>query len=468
MTRVSRHVYAGHLVRDLRRRLAINQAAMALRLDLSVSYLSQIENGDRPLTPAVQVALARAFPVDWPAIHPQDETTRMVDLIEAATDPTVPDGRMNEADAQRAFRQQPLLAERLSAVHAAFQRSQQQLRMLDDTVEAGAVEVGRMPWEEVRDWFHTHNNYIDRLDRAAEGMSRDATLDFTLDVLTRRLRDSFGVRVEEFRGASGALRVFDADSRVFRVDSAQSVETNRFSIAHLLARLEFADEIADVVAGSGIVSDAGRQLLEAGLSNYAAGALLMPYGRFRAAARETRHDIDRLRQLFGVSFEQACHRLSNLQRPGALGIPFFFCRVDMAGNITKRHSATRLQFARFGGACPLWIVHDAVAIPDRILVQLAETPDGKRYVSMAKGLVKPSGSFARTPRRYAVALGCEDMYAADFIYADGMRTDGAATPIGISCRICPRDDCDQRAFPPAAATLSINPDRRGVVPYVFS
>jgi predicted transcriptional regulator len=139
----------------------------------------------------------------------------------------------------------------------------------------------------------------------------------------------------------------------------------------------------------------------------------------------------------------------------------------MAGNITKRHSATRLQFARFGGACPLWIVHEAVAIPDRILVQLAETPDGLRYVQMAKGLVKPSGSYARSPRRYAVALGCEVEHARDFIYADGIdiAAPGAATPIGISCRLCPRTDCDQRAFPPADRTIRIDPDRRDIVPY---
>ncbi len=144
----------------------------------------------------------------------------------------------------------------------------------------------------------------------------------------------------------------------------------------------------------------------------------------------------------------------------------FFLRVDMAGNITKRHSATRLQFARFGGACPLWVVHEAVAIPDRILVQRAEMPDGTRYVSMAKGLVKPSGSYARPPRRYAVALGCEEADAADFIYADGLAA-SAPTPIGTSCRICPRADCDQRAFPPAGTTLSIDPDVRAVVPYGF-
>ncbi|MGL1793244.1 short-chain fatty acyl-CoA regulator family protein, partial [Vibrio parahaemolyticus] len=29
-----------------------------------------------------------------------------------------------------------------------------------------------------------------------------------------------------------------------------------------------------------------------------------------------------------------------MQRPGARGVPFFFVRVDRAGNISKRQSAT--------------------------------------------------------------------------------------------------------------------------------
>jgi XRE family transcriptional regulator, fatty acid utilization regulator len=233
--------------------------------------------------------------------------------------------------------------------------------------------------------------------------------------------------------------------------------------------LEGSAVIADVAQRAELPMLGADRLLSIGLANYAAGALLMPYIRFRESARELRHDIDRLARRFGVSFEQACHRLSTLQRPGAEGIPFYFCRVDMAGNITKRHSATRLQFARFGGACPLWIVHEAVAIPDRIVVQHAETPDGVRYVAMAKGLVKPSGSFTRSPRRYAVALGCEAEHAADFVYADelGVLGDRAAppTPIGISCRICPRSDCDQRAFPPADRAIEVDPATRAVVPY---
>lgn len=454
----TRRIFAGHLVRELRTRLALSQAEMAARLRISVSYLSQIENGDRPITPAVLGALGEAFPTDWATIDPQEETSLLIEGVEAAGDPSVPDGAIGQEAVQRGVKQQPQLVRRMVALHSAYRRSQDQLRVLDDRFETGEA---RLPWDEVRDWFHAERNYIDPIDREAERIAGE--LHEGARAIELRLRERHGVTVE----AGGTrLRAYDPDARLLQVDPSQGPETNLFSLAHQLARLEFAELIRDI-AHRGIDSAAGRELLSAGLANYAAGALVMPYARFRAAARELRHDIDRLRQRFGTSFEQTCHRLSTLQRPGAAGIPFFFCRVDMAGNITKRHSATRLQFARFGGACPLWVVHEAVAIPDRILVQMAETPDGVRYVSMAKGLVKPSGSYTRPPRRYAVALGCEESHAPDFIYADGLRTDGIATPIGTSCRICPRTDCDQRAFPPAGSEIRIDADARGAVPYGF-
>ncbi|MFZ5747642.1 MAG: helix-turn-helix domain-containing protein [Pseudomonadota bacterium] len=459
-----RRIFAGHRVRELRARLGISQAATAKALGISVSYLSQIENGDRPLTALVLAALARAFPRDWAAVDPDDDTALLIDAVEAAADPQVAPGRLDEAAVRRAVRHQPQLARRMVALHAALRRAQEQLGVLDDRVEAGGSGEGpRLPWEEVRDWFHAESNYVDTIDRAAEALA-ERLGDEPARTIEAALVDH-GVRVVRAHGDKVPLRSLDRDGGVFRIDSAQPPETSLFSLAHLLVRIELAEEIGAVVGDAQVGADATRDLLAAGLSNYAAGALLMPYARFRDAARAVRHDIDRLRQRFGTSFEQICHRLSTLQRPGALGIPFFFCRVDMAGNITKRHSATRLQFARFGGACPLWVVHEAVAIPDRILVQLAETPDGVRYVSMAKGLVKPSGSYARSPRRYAVALGCEASHAPDFIYADGVATGGQATPIGTSCRICPRMDCDQRAFPPAGSAIRIDPDTRSAVPY---
>ena len=465
-----RRLFAGHQVRALRRRRGWSQAALAERLGLSISYLSQIENDDRPLTGAVLLALARAFPQEWGELEAEDEEALLVDAMAAGADPSVPQAALTEETLRRSVRQQPLIARRMVALHLAYLRAQEQLRVLDDRIDSGSASGGLLPWEEVRDWFQTEGNYVDAIDRGAERIAGELGGDGGQGELEARLA-SHGVAIRPQTGLDERppLHAYDPGERVLAIDRSLPPESYRFLLAHQLMRLEMADAIATVAREAALQSEASRTLLSVGLANYAAGALLMPYARFRQAARELRHDIDRLRQLFGVSFEQACHRLSTLQRGGAGGVPFFFARVDMAGNITKRSSATRLEFARLGGACPLWNVHEAAAIPDRILVQLAETPDGIRYVLMAKGLVKPTGSYQRPPRRYAVVLGCEVGQAGDFIYADqlDLTGPGSATPIGTSCRICPRDDCDQRAYPPAGRAIEVDPNSRRVVPYSF-
>lgn len=447
-------LYAGAALRDLRRAAGLTQRAMAQRLMLSVSYLSQLEGDERPLTGAVLAALARHFPAALAQIEGEVPARRLTALAQALADPAV--APMSADEVARLAEQSPDLADRLIALHAAKRAADARAALAEEAMTAGAG--ARLPWEAVRDWFHDAGNYVDPLDRAAEALARESGGEWVEAALRER-----GVTIVTDQHDDAPLARFDGAR--LTLAAALPAESRRFLIAHRLAALAFEAPIAAIVGAAPLVQEEARRLLATGLANYAAGALLMPYGAFRAEARRVRHDIDRLARRFATSFEQTCHRLSTLQRPGEEGIPFYFCRVDMAGNITKRHSATPLQFARFGGACPLWHVHEAAAIPDRILVQLAETPDGARYVSLAKGLVKPSGQFARSPRRYAVLLGCEARHAADFVYADAVDRGGAATPIGISCRLCPRVDCDQRAFPPTDRAILVDPAERRAVPY---
>ena len=464
-----RRIFAGEKVKALRAVAGLRQLEMAGQLGISVSYLSQIEHNDRPLTPALLQALARHFPLDWNEDEPDTATRRVAAFREAAADPLFANP-LSADQIARIAEQQPALADQFAALHQAYVQIGQRLQIVDEALSSDNAGGSRLPWEEVRDWFHNAGNYVDVLDKAAEALGdklRGALLTPDVASLEHYLKHALSISLLYSHNAG--LRNFDPEMRHLVVDQSQPAESRRFQLAHQLAAIALRDEISAIVENAKLRAPASRQLLSVGLANYAAGAILMLYARFRAEARGVRHDIDRLCQSFNVSFEQACHRLSTLQRPNARGVPFFFCRVDMAGNITKRHSATRLQFARFGGACPLWIVHEAVAIPDRILVQLAETPDGVRYVSMAKGLVKPSGSYARSPRRYAVALGCEIDHAREFIYADGLDLTGRGeTKIGISCRLCPRPDCDQRAFPPSDREIIVDPDRRSVVPYTIA
>jgi predicted transcriptional regulator len=319
------------------------------------------------------------------------------------------------------------------------------------------------PWEEVRDFFHYCDNYIDAVDRAAERFAAQATGDLAAHTETVLVGMGLSIRREPGQG----VRAYDPSTRILTLSPRAAPETQRFQLLHQYALLGQAQLIEATLDLARFQSDTSREIARIGMANYFAGAVLMPYARFAAAARETRHDLERLSIQFGASIEQVAHRLSTLQRPGAKGIPFFFARVDQAGTVTKRHSATRLQFARFGGACPLWNVHQAFETPTRFLRQLAETPDGVRYVILARDVSKSGGGWGTPQRRFAISLGCEVKHAADLVYADGLDLDrdGEYQPIGISCRICERAQCHQRAVPPLERQLFVDPNRRGTLPY---
>ena len=462
-------LFIGPKVRQLRLDNRMDQKAMAAALGISVSYLSQLENDDRPLTAKVKAALAAAFPLDWSSYDERQEEQLLGAFNWALNDPATGAEPPDAERAERLHLQFPDFAARHVDLHHALRQARERLAMLEEAVGAEMTAPARAPWERVRDWWHEAGNYVHALDVAAEDLHAALGLSGGNNGarLAAALSERHGCRSRVSETDATVLRAYDAASNSLTIGAALPTASRAFQLAVQLMRFELGETMAAIVAEAQLGDPQADALLALGLANYAAGALLMPYAAFRASARDLRHDIDPLTRLYGVSFEQACHRLSTLQRPGQRGMPVFFARIDMAGNIPKRHSATRLQFARFGGNCPLWAVHEAAAIPDRITVQLAEMPDGMRYVTMARGLLKPSGSYARPPRRYAVILGCEARHAAHFIYADGLRIDdeAAATPIGPGCRLCPRADCDQRAFPPLDRPIHVDPDHRGTVPY---
>jgi predicted transcriptional regulator len=208
-------------------------------------------------------------------------------------------------------------------------------------------------------------------------------------------------------------------------------------------------------------------LIRLGLLNYAAAALLMPYAHFLGAARELRHEVEALAARFGVSFEQAAHRLSTLQRDGGRGVPFFFLRVDPAGNVDKRFSAAGFPFARFGGSCPKWIVHRAFAHPGETQVQVAQLPDGASFLTFARAIASPTTRWGEPAPVHVVAMGCDIGRAAEIAYADGIEIGRAAVGIGLSCRLCDRGDCRSRAFPPLEHRLTLDPNEDSAAPFRF-
>jgi predicted transcriptional regulator len=192
----------------------------------------------------------------------------------------------------------------------------------------------------------------------------------------------------------------------------------------------------------------------------------MPYGAFLTEARASKYDFDHLATRFGVSFEQACHRATTLQREGAQGVPFFFLRIDKAGNVTKRFNSTDFHLAEHGGACPRLEVHTSFRTPGRIVPQFVEMPDSSQYFVMSRTVDRPTSARHAQDNRLAVAMGCAVEHAGDIGYAEQFTVTGARmTPIGINCRICPRANCDQRAHHAAILSRPVDERRRGATRY---
>ena len=206
--------------------------------------------------------------------------------------------------------------------------------------------------------------------------------------------------------APGELRRLSPATRELHVSPLLSDGQQAFQIATQLALLGYGDLVDAEVRGAGLIDEQSVALARLGLAHYFAGATLMPYGLFLRMATDSRYDIEMLQQRFHVGFESACHRLSTIQRPGARGVPFYFVRVDQAGNISKRQSATSFHFAQQGGACPLWHVHEAFAQPGRLLTQIAEMPDGTRFFGLARTVERGGGGYLHPRKRFAIGLGC--------------------------------------------------------------
>ncbi|EKE70072.1 MULTISPECIES: helix-turn-helix transcriptional regulator [Roseobacteraceae] len=457
-------LYAGAKLRETRTRLGLTQRAFAEKLGVSLPYLNQMENNNRPVSTGVVLALAQEFGFDVTELSSGDAERMVTDMREALVDPVFADGAPPLADLRLAASNAPALARAFLELHRAYRQTTERLASMDEALDRENNPARPSAWEEVRDFFHYCDNYIDPVDRAAEnfarphGESRDV-VKAAIDTLERS-----GITL---RASGDSLRRFDPDSGTLTISARASGATRSFQILHQLALVTQGKLLDATLDLARFQSEQARQIARIGLANYFAGAALLPYTEFLAAAQEVRHDLELLSDRFGASIEQVAHRLSTLQRPGSKGIPFYFVRVDQAGTITKRHSATRLQFARYGGACPLWNVHQAFERPGHFLRQLAETPDGVRYLSIARDVSKPGGAFHAPVRRYAIGLGCEVTHASEMVYADDLDVTKPAAfePIGISCRICERRDCHQRSIPPLERRLTIDPNNRGTLPY---
>ncbi|NED32608.1 XRE family transcriptional regulator [Streptomyces sp. SID8499] len=457
--------FAGARLRRLREDRRMSQAELARVLGISPSYLNQMEHDSRPLTVPVLLRLTEAFGVD-PGFFSERDTTRLVADLREALAAEIADGRVSAADLTELASRLPTVAGVLLDLGRRNQELSERLVGATDGRD-GARSGGSSPHEEVRDFFYRRQNYLHDTDLAAERLAGEIGVrpGEVIGALTARLVTAHGVRLAA--ATDERLHHYDETTRTLHLSTRLRPGRRAFRMATRLALLEHGDALDRLAAEDFPPGSPSHALTRIGIAHYFAAALILPYTAFHTAAEEARYDIERLTDHYGVGYETVCHRLSTLQRPRLRGVPFSFVRVDRAGNMSKRQSATGFHFSRAGGTCPLWNVYEAFAGPGRIHLQIAEMPDGQRYLWTARAVTRHRGRWGEPGRSYAIGLGCEIRHAHRLVYSDGLDLDNAsaATPIGMGCRVCERLGCSQRAAPPLGRPLLIDQNSSTFVPY---
>ncbi len=453
----------GRTIRRLRTERTLSQQALAARLGISASYLNLIEHDQRGVTASLLLKLGTVLQADLAALSGSAERLLETSLREIIADPALGLEPVPETELQALSGSAPGAARAMLSLYRAW-------RVAQEDASGIALPSGRrilLPNEEARDFFQDRGNHFEALETLAERTAAqcDAGASGLDRAIAERLARTHGVRVRV--GPLDTQRRFDPDTRVLDLSETMRRETRAFHLAFQLMLLE-AREITDALATAASPTTAEAEaLIRVGLLNYAAGALLLPYARILEAAQALRYDVDVLAARFGTSFEQVAHRLSSLQREGARGIPFFFVRVDPAGNVDKRFSASGIPFVRFGGSCPRWLIHTAFTTPDRLCVEADELPDGAAFLCFGRVVSGTPSGWGEPPPRHVVALGCDIDRAPEVVYSDGLDL-GRRVGIGLSCRLCDRMDCRSRAFPPLQHRLLIDPNEGSAVPWRFA
>lgn len=504
---MARNPHLGLKVRRLRQSENLSQVEAAGQLGISASYLNLIEHNQRPLTVNLLFKIGQLFDVDLRDWSEGDEARLAAGLREVLADPVlgaidVPDDEISEAAVSA-----PNLSQAVSELYGAYRDALNNVHTLGDRLAEQAAMAGaamevrtvltsirsfseilhehetldasqrqqflsilidesdrlvsvfdaaaeaaeqnrlrattgqRQPVEEISRFLERHDNHFAELEAAAEPLLDGwAGAAFELPGrLAAMLEADHGVTVHFITGTREGTD--KTGGTAIQIDATRPPHEIAFVLAGELGRMRHGDAMDRLIDDAPPAAGA-RPHLDRTLRDYFARAVVMPYARFHADAVAGGYELDLLAARYHVQPIDAARRLTTLHRPGARGVPFHLIVVDVAGNVRERVTGSGMALPRFGSACPKWQVHRAFDRPGEVLIDRVEMPDGGVYMCLSRGHEHAGASPGQS---VAFSMGCAENRATEVsAFADRLAT--PKTPIGVNCRICPRERCPERAF----------------------
>lgn len=436
------NLLAGPSLRRLRKREGLTQAAMAAALGISPSYLNLIERNQRPLSARVLVQVIERFDFDPRSLREDEAIGGLDGMLRRLSDKRFVDLAIDREEVQEFLAAAPQVA-------AAFAR-------LYDRHGSGRVEVEDAATAARRAVERWQNHFAD-LDHAAEDLADELRLSRgeISAALGERLRErhQLSIRILPAEVMPGQVHRLDLHARQLQLSEMLPGAARRFQIARQVGALEQREAIEALVAGANLGSSDARNLLREHVTDYVAGALLLPYRRFLRACEQTGYDMAVLQRRFAVSFDQVAQRLTTLGRVGERGLPFFMAMIDRAGRMVGfcaggSGAAYPLEGARW----PAWVPYAAFERPGTVLTQAVTFGEGealpRHWFTVTRTV---DGDGVTCAARRAVVVGIEARFAGDLAHARGVSLDPAdAVPLGVGCPRCGRAEC----LTPATARLA--------------
>ncbi len=464
----------GPKIKAFRRKLGIQANKLADQLGISPSYLNLIEGGKRKIDGDLLLKVCQELKIELSDLAVKSDLNLVNNISELLDDQLFEDLDILGPEIKDLVNTNPKIARALIKLGDNFKQKDHDIVNRVENLSGKIIDSRKaaFPGEIVSDFLQENKNYFPKLEDFANSVFEKIQVNnrATYIALCDFLKKEFGILVKDVLPEEGKpfSKIFNKNKKELLLSDYVALETKKLYVSSQIAHEGAIKDINECLSKFTFPSEESKKLTKVALLNYCGAAILMPYKLFHAECMKNKYDLELLQNTFATTFEQIAHRVTCLQDPKLLGIPFHFLRVDIAGNISKRFSLSGIEIPRYGGACPRWNVYSAFTRPGIIQAAVSKMSNGEKYVCIAKTVEKGVGRFGEAKSILSIGLGCEAKYAKDFVYTENLNINEKKTeiPIGVSCRTCDRLDCSQRAFPPLHKKFDVDINSRGISVYV--
>ena len=464
----------GPKIKAFRRKLGIQANKLAEQLGISPSYLNLIEGGKRKIDGDLLLKVCQELKIELSDLAVKSDLNLVNNISELLDDQLFEDLDILGPEIKDLVNTNPKIARALIKLGDNFKQKDHDIVNRVENISGKIIDSRKaaFPGEIVSDFLQENKNYFPRLEDFANSVFEKIQVNnrATYMSLCDFLKKEYGILVKDVLPEEGKpfSKIFNKNKKELLLSDYVALETKKLYVSSQIAHEGAIKDINEYVSKFSFPSEESKKLTKVALLNYCGAAILMPYKLFHTECMKNKYDLELLQNTFATTFEQIAHRVTCLQDPKLLGIPFHFLRVDIAGNISKRFSLSGIEIPRYGGACPRWNVYSAFTRPGVIQAAVSKMSNGEKYVCIAKTVEKGVGRFGEAKSILSIGLGCEAKYAKDFVYTENLNINEKKTeiPIGVSCRTCDRLDCSQRAFPPLHKKFDVDINSRGISVYV--